>query len=207
MNRNGKTIRLLEHHFDTASAAPDGIKKLRELILTLAMRGELVEQNPNDPPASELLKQIEAEKERIIKEKKIRKPKKLPPITPEEVPYQLPKGWEWKRLMDLLIYGPTNGFSPKAVSYETPVRSLTLSATTTGVFKGEYSKYIDVDISPDSELWLHDGDILVQRGNTLEYVGVPAVYRGESSNSRTPRANHPRHYFLALWSRKIEQQC
>ena len=47
---------LLEQHFDTAFAAPDGIKKLRELILTLAMQGKLVPQDPNDPPASELLK-------------------------------------------------------------------------------------------------------------------------------------------------------
>ncbi len=55
---------LLEQHFDTAFAAPDGIAKLRELILTLAMQGKLVEQDLNDPPARELLKEIEAEKER-----------------------------------------------------------------------------------------------------------------------------------------------
>ena len=115
MNRNGKTIRLLEHHFDTAFAAPDGIKKLRELILTLAMRGELVEQDPNDPPASELLKEIEAEKERLIKEKKIRKPKKLPPITPEEVPYHLPEGWEWVRLGDVTKIN--GGFAFKSSKY------------------------------------------------------------------------------------------
>ncbi len=52
----------LERHFDTAFAAPDGIKKLRELILTLAMQGKLVAQDPNDPPARQLLKEIEAEK-------------------------------------------------------------------------------------------------------------------------------------------------
>ena len=49
---------LLEQHFDTAFAAPDGIKKLRELILTLAMQGKLVPQDPSDPPASQLLKDI-----------------------------------------------------------------------------------------------------------------------------------------------------
>jgi type I restriction enzyme S subunit len=59
------------------------------------------------------------------------------------------------------------------------VRSLTLSATTSGVFKGEHAKFIADEIPSDSDLWLRDGDILVQRGNTLEYVGVPAVYRGE----------------------------
>lgn len=92
---------LLEQHFDTAFAAPDGIKKLRELILTLAMQGKLVEQDPNDPPASELLKEIEEEKQQLIKEKKIRNPKPLPPIKPEEIPYELPQGWEWVRLIEI----------------------------------------------------------------------------------------------------------
>ena len=88
----------LEHHFDTAFAAPDGIKKLRELILTLAMQGKLVEQDPNDPSASQLLKEIEAEKKRLVKEGKIKAPKPLSEITPEEVPYALPQEWEWVRL-------------------------------------------------------------------------------------------------------------
>lgn len=92
---------LLEQHFDTAFAAPDGIAKLRELILTLAMQGKLVEQDPNDSPASELLKEIEAEKQRLIADKKFKKPKSLPPIKPEEVPQQLPNGWAWVRLRDI----------------------------------------------------------------------------------------------------------
>lgn len=92
---------LLEQHFDAAFAAPDGIAKLRELILTLAMQGKLVEQDPNDPPASEFLKEIEAEKQRLIAEKKVKKQKPLPPIKPEEVPYQLPQGWAWVRLDEL----------------------------------------------------------------------------------------------------------
>jgi type I restriction enzyme S subunit len=99
---------LLEKHFETAFAAPDGIAKLRELILTLAMRGKLVEQDPNDPPASELLKEIEVEKQRLVKEGKIKKPKPLPPIKPEEVPYQLPQGWEWVRLGDVGLVGSSS---------------------------------------------------------------------------------------------------
>ncbi len=93
---------LLITHFDTAFAAPEGVKKLRELILTLAMQGRLVPQDPNDPPASELLKKIEAEKQRLVKAGKIKKPKPLPPIKPEELPYELPKGWEWVRLERLV---------------------------------------------------------------------------------------------------------
>jgi restriction endonuclease S subunit len=73
-----ENMSLLEQHFDVAFAAPDGIKKLRELILTLAMQGKLVSQDPNDEPASELLKLIELEKQRLVKEGKMIIP--LPPL-------------------------------------------------------------------------------------------------------------------------------
>ena len=91
---NSETQKLLEKHFDTAFDAPDGIKKLRELILTLAMQGKLVEQDPKDQPASELLKEIDAEKKRLVKEGKIKSPKELSPIKDEEKPYEVPRGWE-----------------------------------------------------------------------------------------------------------------
>lgn len=91
-------MELLEKHFDIAFAAPDGIKRLRELILTLAMQGMLVPQDPSDQPASELLKEIETEKKRLVKAGKIKVPKPLPEIRPQEVPYELPQGWTWVRL-------------------------------------------------------------------------------------------------------------
>ncbi|EAA9529823.1 restriction endonuclease subunit S [Salmonella enterica] len=75
-----------------------GIKKLRELILELAVRGKLVPQDPNDEPASELLKHIAAEKAELVKQGKIKKPKPLPEISEEEKPFELPVGWEWVRL-------------------------------------------------------------------------------------------------------------
>ncbi|MEJ3985608.1 restriction endonuclease subunit S, partial [Salmonella enterica] len=74
-----------------------GIKKLRELILELAVRGKLVPQDPNDEPASELLKHIAAEKAELVKQGKIKKPKPLPEISEEEKPFELPEGWEWVR--------------------------------------------------------------------------------------------------------------
>lgn len=108
---NKHTAELLEKHFDTAFAAPDGIKKLRELILTLAMQGKLVPQDPNAQPASELLKKIETEKQRLVKEGKIKKPKPLLPVTDEEKPYVLPQGWEWVRL-GTVVLTTTGGGTP-----------------------------------------------------------------------------------------------
>ncbi|EKM3727412.1 restriction endonuclease subunit S [Salmonella enterica] len=87
-----------------------GIKKLRELILELAVRGKLVPQDPNDEPASELLKRIAAEKAELVKQGKIKKQKPLPEISEEEKPFELPVGWEWVRLEDVtdnIHYGYT----------------------------------------------------------------------------------------------------
>lgn len=149
---------------------------IRKSILTLAVQGQLVPQDPNDEPAEELLKRSLAERRTLTRTDAT----EVHSLSANEaLGYDIPDSWRWQRLDELLVFGPTNGFSPKAVDYETPVRSLTLSATTSGRFKGEHSKFITTDVPADSEHWLRDGDILVQRGNTIEYVGVAAVYRGE----------------------------
>ena len=82
-------------------------QKLKDKILQLAIKGKLVEQDPNHEPASELLKKIEAEKKKLYKEGKIRKPKKLTPIKEEEKPFDIPESWEWGRLGEIIneIYG------------------------------------------------------------------------------------------------------
>lgn len=151
---------------------------LRKSILTLAVQGKLVPQDPNAEPVEELLARSLVERRKL----KGTDPAAVRPLAHEDaLGYDIPESWRWQRLDDLLTFGPTNGFSPKAVDYETPVRSLTLSATTSGVFKAHHSKFITTVVPADSDLWLRDGDILVQRGNTIEYVGVAAVYRGEAN--------------------------
>jgi type I restriction enzyme, S subunit len=86
---------LLEKHFDIALYAPEGIQRLREIILTLGMQGKLVPQDLQDEQASELLKKIDSEKKRLVKEGKIKEQKPLPEIMPGKAPYQIPKSWEW----------------------------------------------------------------------------------------------------------------
>ena len=73
---------------------------LKNSILQLAVQGKLVPQDPNDEPASALLKQISAEKERLVKEGKIKKEKNLPEITEEDAPFDIPASWRWLRLGD-----------------------------------------------------------------------------------------------------------
>ena len=79
----------------------DYITRLRQNILQEAVQGKLVPQDPNDEPASVLLERIKEEKERLIKEGKIKKEKPLPPISEDEIPYELPEGWEWVRLGEI----------------------------------------------------------------------------------------------------------
>jgi len=164
----------ITQHFGDLYSVKENITELRKAILQLAVRGRLTDQNDKDGSATDTLVKVASERRRL----KIQESPN-PIRDPKPLGYEIPGNWEWRCLGDLLVSGPTNGFSPRAVDYETPVRSLTLSATTSGIFKGEHAKFIADKISSDSDLWLRDGDILVQRGNTLEYVGVPAVYRGE----------------------------
>ena len=81
-------------------------KKLRQKILDLAIHGKLVPQDPNDEPASVLLERIKAEKERLIKEGKIKRTKKSAkasdtPHYQQDVPFEIPKGWVWTTLGDI----------------------------------------------------------------------------------------------------------
>src|SRR5437763_1111706 len=85
-------------HFDQISEAPDAIPRLRRFILDLAVRGKLVEQDPNDEPAAGLLKRIEVEKTRLVREGKIRKPVTLSCVQDDEASFPIPPGWIWARL-------------------------------------------------------------------------------------------------------------
>jgi len=85
-------------HFDTLFTTEESIAQLKQTILQLAVMGKLVPQDPNDEPASELIKKIAAEKAKLVKEGKIKKERLLPPVGDAEAPYRLPQGWEWIRL-------------------------------------------------------------------------------------------------------------
>jgi len=93
---------MLLSNLNLLATAPGGVARLRELILTLAVQGKLVPQDPKDEPASELLKKIRAEKDRLIAEGKIKRDKPLAEIAEEEKPFGLPASWEPVRLNELL---------------------------------------------------------------------------------------------------------
>lgn len=92
----------LVQQFDLLATAPGGVARLRELILTLAVQGKLVPQDPRDEPASELLKKIRAETDRLIADGKAKRGKLPAEISQDEEPFLLPSGWKWVRLNSLL---------------------------------------------------------------------------------------------------------
>jgi type I restriction enzyme S subunit len=94
---------------------------LKSKVLDLAMRGKLVKQDPNNEPASVLLEKIKAEKAELVKEKKIKKSKPLPPITDEEKPFDIPDSWEWVRISDVLDVRDGTHDTPKYVADGIPL--------------------------------------------------------------------------------------
>ena len=89
---------------------------LKNSILQLAIQGKLVEQRQEEGNAKELIKEIKAEKERLIKEKKIKKEKPLAEIAEDEVPFEIPESWEWVRLNSLTLFIKAGGDKPKDFS-------------------------------------------------------------------------------------------
>ncbi|RZP65282.1 restriction endonuclease subunit S [Vibrio vulnificus] len=91
----------ISEHFDTLFTTELSIDQLKQTILQLAVMGKLVAQDPNDEPAAKLLERIAEEKAQLVKEKKIKKQKALPPISEDEKPFELPSGWEFAHMQDL----------------------------------------------------------------------------------------------------------
>ncbi|GAK93436.1 type I restriction-modification system specificity subunit S [Nonlabens ulvanivorans] len=105
----------LQDHFKSFFNETTNIKKLRETILQLAVQGKLTadwrSSHPNTEDASQLLKRIQEEKAQLIADKKIKKEKALPPITEDEIPYELPDGWVWCRLQEIIKISSGKGLT------------------------------------------------------------------------------------------------
>ena len=145
---------------------PNQIEALRQTILNLAFRGKLVERRQDDGAASSLIEAIEVAKKRAFE----------PDMTLMD--FSIPSHWAWQSLDKILTDGPQNGISPRKSERIDHPKAITLTATTSGAFDAQYFKHVDVKFSDAARYWLEPGDLLFQRGNTREYVGMAAVYDG-----------------------------
>ena len=153
-------------------------KALRQKILDLAIHGKLVPQDPNDEPASVLLERIKAEKERLIKEGKIKRSKKSAKSsdTPH-YPYLLPNGWEWCNLEDI-VCELKYGTSEKSLSVGKIAVLRMRNITNVGTI--DYSNLVYSSNNEDIKLYsLEKDDLLFNRTNSSEWVGKTAIYKKE----------------------------
>lgn len=172
------------------------IKQLRQSVLQDAIEGKLtadwrkaypVVKGDPDYDAEALFQKIQEEKAKQIKDgKKKADSGKLSVISDEEKPFVIPDGWKWVRLGEVIYAPPKNGYSPKAVNYETKTKSLKLGAITWAQFDESEIKYIDEEIPADSPYWLKKGDFLIQRSNSIDYVGICAIYTGNDNEFMYP---------------------
>ena len=141
-------------------------KQIRQSILQYAVQGKLVEQNPQDEPASELLKRIKAEKEQLIKKGKIKKEKPLPPITQDEIPYDLPQGWQWCYLNNITTQ-IHYGYTASAIQ-SGDVKLVRITDIQDNQIKWDNVPYCDISEGNKNKYLLQNNDILIARtGGTI----------------------------------------
>ncbi|BBS38136.1 restriction endonuclease subunit S [Enterobacter roggenkampii] len=169
----------ISQHFDTLFTTEASIDALKQTILQLAVMGKLVPQDPNDEPASELLKRIEQEKVQQVKEGKIKKQKPLPLVSEEEKPFELPMGWEWCRTEDIGDLKLGRQRSPKDHHGPHMTPYLRVANVHDNEIRADDVKFMNFTPEEKVIFSLQYGDILLNEGQSLELVGRPAIFKNE----------------------------
>jgi type I restriction enzyme S subunit len=169
------------NHLPRLTTRPEQIKQLRQTILNLAVRGKLVHQDPNDEPASELLKRIQAERMRSTKSR-LNQPQQ--PQSGSGEPFSaVPDGWKWVRFGSLLLGDSQNGYSKKPDDAADGIPILRISAGTVRkdgiVAEEEYKLIGGVSAAQQQQYELQSGDLLACRFNgNRNFVGRLSLYLG-----------------------------
>ena len=168
---------VLSEHLPLLASAPDGIQKLRGLILELAVRGKLVPQEPGDEPARALFKRIVQERARLEAEGICKKPKLLPSASSGEF-YSLPKSWQWSAL-DPLVRVMDSGWSPACIETPSPSSDVWGVLKTTAVQTFQYLEYenkeLPAHLKPRPECEVEAGDILITRAGPKNRVAISCL--------------------------------
>jgi type I restriction enzyme, S subunit len=164
---------LLLTHFARISNAPDAIPRLRQFILELAVRGKLLPQNSNDEPVSELLKRIQAERERRIKAGTMKDQDPLPPVRREEAWFHAPPNWEWVRLGTVSYV--VMGQSPPGETYNKDKEGMPLINGPVEFAEGPFGRTVVNQYTTSPTNVCEEGDLLLcVRGSTTGRTNVAA---------------------------------
>ena len=162
-------------------------QELKNSILQLAIQGRLVEQRPEEGTAQELYKQIQAEKQRLIKAGKIKKEKPLPEITEDEKPFEIPESWMWCRLNDIVAKTVKRGKSPTYIAKSNTLVFAQKCNTKAGYIDLSLAQCLDetkLSKYPEEEFMLNNDIVLNSTGNgTLGRVGI---YRNSDNPNGRP---------------------
>ena len=164
---------LLFEHFDTFATAPDGIARLREMILQLAVQGKLGTQDENDEPASVLL-------ERLKKSEKINKKCKSTKIDEsqeEDFPYLIPKNWIWIKFNEIVI-DVQSGFACGERDSRGIVQLRMNNINPRGDFIWDKILRVPFDEVLKQKYELKSGDVVFNNTNSLELVGKSGLFKG-----------------------------
>ncbi|MFC3040400.1 restriction endonuclease subunit S [Virgibacillus xinjiangensis] len=167
-------LRFTLSHMDELLETKEDVNWLRKGILSLAMRGKLVPQDTNEEPASALLERIEGEKQLLVKEKKIRKQKELPPVQGNKVPFEIPESWEWVKLGQIGVWKagatPTRS-NPKF--YHGDIPWLKTGELNDGYITDSEEKITSLAVEKTSVKLNKPGDVLIAMyGATIGKLGI-----------------------------------
>ncbi|BBM01975.1 restriction endonuclease subunit S [Microbulbifer sp. GL-2] len=170
-----------------------GIRKLRELILELAVRGKLVPQDPNDEPASVLLERVAAEKAQLMTGKSTKKRNSLPNISSNEEPFELPNSWSWIRFDEIVEIGSGITKGRKFAGKETViVPYLRVANVQRSKLALEEIKEIEIAKEEIKKYQVQYGDLLITEGGDWDKVGRTAIWQ-----VRSEYMAHQNHVFKA----------
>ncbi len=196
-------------HFEQISEAPDAVPRLRRFILDLAVRGKLVEQDPADEPAAELLSQIQLEKQQILARGRTQN-HVLSPIEEREIPFVIPPNWTWVRLGEVIKLW--NGFAFKSSDYKQQgIPVIRIGDLQNGQVVLDSVVFVDDDVaaSVDESVWVPENALLIaMSGATTGKVAFNRTGKKLLLNQRVGRVQvfSVHHDLLRFFFETIVQQ-
>lgn len=171
-------------HLARFTTRPDQMPALRQTILNLAVRGKLVPQDPDDEPATELLKRIQVEKERLIAANVIKRQPPQTPVKDAQLSFQLPDSWRCVRFGELITDADA-GWSPKSEGFPKSGDNwgvLKVSAVSWDKFLPEENKQLLPGVKPPEAAIVRKDDFLISRANTSELVAKCVIVEEQPQN-------------------------
>lgn len=174
----GALAETIDLHLAPGNGDLSSLKRLRQTILDLAVQGRLTRQDPIEAPATELLRHIAAERDRLVEAGEIRRAKPPSSLDASAQDFNLPEGWEWSRL-GRLILSSGSGWSPACLhslrTDDTEWAVLKVSAVSWGRFRADEHKVLTPGLDPRPQFEVQDGDFIMSRANTAQLVGRSVV--------------------------------